>query len=53
MIDGVEGVMDEKDYRGYQKIVSFGADVTQSIFEEGDKHAYIRLDRDEAIIFFA
>ena len=35
-IVGVDGVTDEKDYRGYQKMHPFGANVPLPILQEGD-----------------
>ena len=49
-IVGVDRVMDEEDYRGYQKMPAFGANVPLPILEEGDKPAYIRRDHVEALI---
>jgi hypothetical protein len=49
-IVGVEGVTDEEEYKGYQEMAPFGADITLPILEEGDEPAYLRSDHDEAII---
>ena len=49
-IVGVDGVMDEEDYRGYQEISPFGANVPLPILQEGDEPAYIRIDHTEALI---
>ena len=43
-IVGVEGVTDEEDYRGYQEMPPFGANVPLPIIQEGDELAYVRLD---------
>ena len=36
-IVGVDGVMNEEDYRGYQKMPPFGANVPLPILQEGDE----------------
>jgi hypothetical protein len=43
-------VADEKDYRCFEQMAPFGADITLPIFEEGDEPAYFQLDYHEAII---
>ena len=48
-IVGVDGVTDEEDYRGYQKMPAF-ANIPQPILEEGDEPAYIWRNHDEALI---
>ena len=42
--------MDEEDYRGYQEIPAFEANVSLLILEEGDEPAYVRRDHDEDLI---
>jgi hypothetical protein len=49
-IIGVDGVTDEEDYKGYQKMPPFGANVPLPILQEDDKPAYVRLDHNEALI---
>jgi hypothetical protein len=49
-IVGVDGVTDKEDYRGYQEMPPFGANVALPILEEGDEPAYVRLDHNEALI---
>ena len=49
-IVGVDGVMDEEDYKGYQEMPAFGANVPLPILGEGDEPAYVRRDHDEALI---
>ena len=49
-IVGVNRVTDEEDYKGYQKMPQFGANVPLLILQEGDELAYIRLDHNEALI---
>ena len=49
-IVGVDGVTDEEDYRWYQEMLVFGANVPLPILEEGDEPAYVRRDHDEALI---
>jgi hypothetical protein len=49
-IVGVDGLMDEEDYKGYQEMPPFGANVPLPVLEEGDEPTYIWLDHDEAII---
>ena len=49
-IVGVDGVTDEEDYKGYEEMAPFGANVTLRVLEEGDEPAYLRSDHDEAII---
>jgi hypothetical protein len=49
-IVGVDGLTDEEDYKGYQEMPPFEANVPLPILEEGDKPAYIRLDHDEVVI---
>ena len=46
----VDGVTVEEDYRGYQEMPAFGANVPLPILEEGDEPAYVRRDHDEALI---
>jgi hypothetical protein len=46
----VDGVTDEGDYRGYQEMHVFGANVFLPILEDGDEPAYVRRDHDEAFI---
>ena len=48
-IVGVDGVMDE-DYRGYQEMHPFGANVPLPILQEVDEPAYVRIDHNEAPI---
>jgi hypothetical protein len=43
-------VTDEKDYRGYQEMPAFGANVPLPILEEDDEPAYVRRDHNEALI---
>ena len=45
-IVGVDGVTDEEDYRGYQEMPPFGANVPLPIPQEGD----VRIDHNEALI---
>ena len=40
-IVGVNGVMDEEDYKGYQEMYPFGANVPLPILQEGDESAYV------------
>ena len=49
-IVGVDRVMDEEDYRGYQEMPTFGANVPLHILEEGDEPPYVRRDHDETLI---
>jgi len=42
--------MDEEDYRGYQEMSPFRANVPLPILQKGDEPAYIRLDHNEALI---
>ena len=42
--------MDEEDYRGYQEMPPFGANVPLPILQEGDEPAYVQLDHNEALI---
>ena len=42
--------MDEEDYRGYQEMPPFGANVPLPILQEGDEPAYVWLDHNEALI---
>ena len=49
-IVGVDGVTDKEDYRGYQEMPPFGANVPLPILQEGDEPAYIWLDHNEALI---
>ena len=49
-IVSIDGVTNEEDYRGYQEMPSFGANVPLPILQEGDEPAYIRLDHNEALI---
>lgn len=49
-IVGVDGVTDEEDYRGYQEMPPFGANVPLPILQEGDEPAYVRIDHNEALI---
>ena len=49
-IVGIDGVMDEEDYMGYQEMPAFGTSVPLPILEEGDEPAYVRRDHDEALI---
>jgi hypothetical protein len=46
----VEGVIAEKDYKGYEEMVAFRANVDPTIFEQGHKDAYVRFDLDEVLI---
>ena len=46
----VDRVTDEEDYRGYQEMPPFGANIPLPIIQEGDKLAYVRLDHNEALI---
>ena len=41
---------DEEDYRGYQEMPPFGANVPLPILQEGDEPAYVRIDHNEALI---
>ena len=49
-IVSVDGVTDKEDYRGYQEMPLFGANVPLSILQEGDEPAYVRIDHNEALI---
>ena len=49
-IVGVDGVTDEEDYRGYQEMPLFGANVPLPILQEGDELAYIQIDHNESLI---
>ena len=49
-IVGVDRVTDEVDYRGYQEMPTFGANVPLPILEEGDEPAYVWRDHDDALI---
>ena len=49
-IVGVDEVMDEEDYRGYQEMPPFRVNVPLPILQEGDEPAYVRLDYNEALI---
>ena len=49
-IIGVDGVTDEEDYRGYQEMPPFGANIPLPILQEGDEPAYVRIDHNEALI---
>ena len=49
-IIGVDGVTDEEDYRGYQEMPTFRANVPLPILKEGDEPGYVRRDHDEALI---
>ena len=49
-IIGVDRVMDEEDYRGYQEMPPFGANIPPPILQEVDEPAYVRLDHNEALI---
>ena len=49
-IIGVDGVTDEEDYRGYQEMPAFGANVPLPILEEGDEPAYVWHDHAETLI---
>ena len=49
-IVSVDGVMDEEDYRGYQEMPLFGANVPLPILQEGDEPTYVWLDHNEALI---
>jgi hypothetical protein len=49
-IVGVDGLTDKEDYKGYQEMPPFRANVPLPILEEGDEPTYIRLDHDEAVI---
>ena len=42
--------MDDEDYRGYQEMPAFGANVPLSILEEGDEPAYVHRDHDKSLI---
>ena len=42
--------MDEEDYRGYQEMPPFGANVPLPILHEGDEPTYVWLDHNEALI---
>ena len=52
-IVGVDGVTDEEDYRGYQEMPPFGANVPLPILQEGDEPAFVWLDHSEALIVVA
>ena len=41
---------DEEEYKGYEEMAPFGADVNLHVLKEGDEPAYLRSDHDEAII---
>ena len=49
-IVGVDGVTDKEDYRGYQEMPPFRANVPLPILFEGDEPAYVRIDHNEALI---
>ena len=49
-IVGVDGVTYEEDYRGYQEMPPFRANVPLPIIQEGDEPAYVWLDYNEALI---
>ena len=49
-IVGVDGVTDEDDYRGYQKMPAFEENIPLPILEEGGEPAYVRRNHDEALI---
>jgi hypothetical protein len=40
-IVGVDGVTDKEDYRGYQKMHPFGANVPLPILQDSDEPAYV------------
>jgi hypothetical protein len=40
-IVGVDGLMDEEDYKGYQEMPPFRANIPLPILEESDEPAYI------------
>ena len=52
-IAGVDKVTDEEDYRGYQEMPPFGANVPLPILQEGDEPAFVWLDHSEALIVVA
>ena len=52
-IVGIDGVTDEEDYRGYQEIHPFGANLPLPNLQEGDKPAYVWIDHNEALIIDA
>ena len=49
-IVSVDRVTDEEDYRGYQEMPAFRANVPLPILEEGDEPGYVRRDHDETLI---
>ena len=49
----VDGVMDEEDYKGYQEMPPFGANVPLPILQEGDEPTYVWLDHNEDLIIDA
>ena len=49
-IVGVDGVTNEEDYRGYQEMPAFGANIPLPILQEGDEPAYVQIDHNEALI---
>ena len=49
-IIGVDGVTDEEDYRGYQEMPPFGANIPLPILQEGDEPTYIWFDHNETLI---
>ena len=49
-IVGVNGVMDEEDYMGYQEMPPFGMNIPLPILQEGDEPSYVRIDHNEALI---
>ena len=49
-IVSVDRVTDEEDYKGYQEMRPFRANVPLPILQEGDEPAYVRHDHDEALI---
>ena len=49
-IIGVDGVTVKENYRVYQEMTTFGANVPQPILEEGDEPAYVQRDHDKALI---
>ena len=49
-IVGFNEVTDKEDYRGYQEMPPFGANVPLPILQEGDKPAYVWLDHNKALI---
>ena len=49
-IVGVDGVMDEEDYMGYQEMPPFGVNIPLHILQEGNEPSYVRPDHNVALI---